>query len=101
MCFLIQPFPRLHTLLHTYTGAVDALALYMWRSNALRLRHCSSTAAARNGLNIRRYGSESSLPISEDEFARALGVVFPWTWKQESKETLGMEDLEFVGAFAD
>jgi hypothetical protein len=73
----------------------------MWRSNALRLRHCSSITTTYNALNIRRYGSESSLPIGEEEFERALKVVLPWKWKHESKTPLGMADVQLAEAFAD
>ncbi|KZM21811.1 ATP binding [Ascochyta rabiei] len=44
----------------------------MWRSNVLRLREKSSAAAWRN---TRAHSSQTSLPISDQEFWRALGRV--------------------------
>lgn len=45
----------------------------MWRSNALRLRSCSSTAIASHGIKtFRLYSSVKSLPVTNDEFKRSL-----------------------------
>ncbi|KAF1930711.1 uncharacterized protein M421DRAFT_418194 [Didymella exigua CBS 183.55] len=41
----------------------------MWRSNVIRLRNCSSAAAWRN---TRWYSSQTSLPITNNEFEAAL-----------------------------
>lgn len=72
---------------------INATALYMWRSNVLRLRKCSSAAVSHYGVNIRRYSSAKSLPISEREFISALKKVLPWKWNTESKAPLGMRFL--------
>jgi len=79
--------------LNRYTGVLNALALYMWRSNVLRLRNCSSTTTFRNGLNTRWYSSKKSLPVSEREFEHALREVLPWEWRTESKTPLGTDDF--------
>ena len=47
---------------------------YMWRSNVLGLRNCSSIASASYGVrSLRWYSSAKSLPVTKDEFKRALG----------------------------
>jgi hypothetical protein len=57
--------------------AFDATALYMWRSNVLRLRKCSSARVGRHGVKQRCYSSAKSLPISEEEFAGVLDEFLP------------------------
>jgi hypothetical protein len=57
--------------------AFDATALYMWRSNVLRLRKCSSARIGRNGVNPRWHSSAKGLPISEEEFAGVLDGFLP------------------------
>jgi hypothetical protein len=47
----------------------NVTASYMWRSNVLRLRKYSSAAAWRN---TRWYSSQTSLPITGEEFRQAL-----------------------------
>lgn len=84
------PLFRLQVALYQYTGVFNAPELYMWRSNVLRLRNCSSTATTRNGLNARRYSSGRSLPVSEKEFEDALRRVLPGKWNTESRTPLGM-----------
>jgi hypothetical protein len=67
----------------------NATALYMWRSNVLGLRKCSSTATARYGLTTRWYSSGKSLPIDEKEFEAALGKVLTWKWDTLPSTPLG------------
>lgn len=55
------------------SGRAWVLGAYMWRSNALRLRSCSSTAIASHGIKtFRRYSSVKSLPVTNDEFKQSL-----------------------------
>lgn len=82
-------------------GAFNATALYMWRSNVLKLRNVSSTWTFRHGVNARWYSSGKSLPINEKEFEDALRKVLPWQWNTESKTPLGMRDLIQPEATAD
>lgn len=74
-------FSTLVHFLHWYfAGASNATALYMWRSNVLSLRQCSSAGRLRRGVNSRWYGSTTSSPITEKEFEDALQVVLPRRW---------------------
>jgi hypothetical protein len=82
-------------------GRTNDTALYMWRSNVLRVRKCSSYASFRNGLIARRLSSGPSTPISEKEFEGALGEVLPWAWENESKTPLGRGRVWRVGARTD
>jgi hypothetical protein len=76
-----QTFFHSHLFLHWYfTGAFNATALYMWRSNVLSLRQCSSAGRLRHGVKSRWYSSTSSLPITEKEFEDALEAVLPRRW---------------------
>jgi hypothetical protein len=73
-----------------FAGAFDATALYMWRSNVLRLRKCSSAGARRHGVKPRWYSSAQSLPVSEEEFTAVLRGILPELWGVEGKAPLGM-----------
>lgn len=77
-------------------SAVNATALYMWRSNVLRLRSCSSTTVRKPGLKKRWYSSEKGLPVSGDEFLEALDKVYSRR-KWRPNYTLGTE-LPFADA---
>jgi hypothetical protein len=68
----------------------DATALYMWRSNVLRLRRCSSAGVWRHGVKPRWYSSAEGLPISEDEFTDALDEILPEILNGEGRVPLGM-----------
>jgi hypothetical protein len=71
-------------------GAFDATALFMWRSNVLRLRKCSSAGVLRHGVQPRRYSSAKSLPVSEEEFTSVLRGIMPELWGVEGNASLGM-----------
>ena len=67
----------------------------MWRSNVLRLRKCSSAATWRN---TKRYSSQTSLPITNEEFAVALRSVDGSNWwsRDHESQRLGMMVLSLV-----
>lgn len=75
----------------TELGQRGVLDAYMWRSNVLRLRNCSSAPIRRYGVNIntRRYSSEKSLPVTKEEFERAFSKVLKAKWDTESNTSLG------------
>jgi hypothetical protein len=61
---------------------------FMWRSNVIRLRKCSSAAAWRN---TRWYSEQTSLPITNNEFEAALQKTGWGKWHMGSRRrTLGM-----------
>lgn len=68
----------------------NAPALYMLRSNVLRLRKCSSAGGLRHGVARRLYSSEKSLSITEEEFNDALGLVLAG---QRSREGNRLRDV--------
>ena len=67
--------PHVPFVFNIFAAASNATALYMWRSNVLRLRKCSSAGGLRHGVARRPYSSEKSLPITDEEFNDALGLV--------------------------
>jgi hypothetical protein len=71
-------------------GAFDATALFMWSSNVLRLRKCSSAGVLRHGIKPRWYSSARSLPVSQEEFAGVLRGILPELWGVEGNAPLGM-----------
>jgi tRNA(Ile)-lysidine synthase len=70
-------------------AASNATALYMWRSNVLRLRKCSSAGGLRHGVARRLYSSEKSLPITDEEFHDALGSVLAERRAREGSNLTG------------
>jgi hypothetical protein len=83
----LEPFFRFFNFFAV--ALFNATALYMWRSNVLRLRKCSSAAVSRYGMTTRWYSAEKSLPVDEAEFEVALGKVLAWNWNTPARAPLG------------
>jgi hypothetical protein len=67
-------------------GLFDA---YMWRSNVLRLRICSSARTGRCTVSRRWYSDEKSLAVTGNEFEWALKRGLQWEFTSQSKTPLG------------
>lgn len=74
-----------------FRGVFNGTAPFMWRSNVLRLRQCSSTTTIHHGLRPRWYSSERSLPITKEEFESALKKVIRWEPTTQSNRPIGMQ----------
>lgn len=76
-----------------FAVAINATVSFMWRSNALCLRSCSSIPI-HNGLKKRWYSGAKALPVSEDEFMQALDNVHSLLKRNNNRRrqrTLGKE----------
>lgn len=80
-------------LLRYLCAAANATALYMWRSNVLRLRKCSSAGGARHGVTRRWHSSEKSLPITQKEFDDALDRVLAVRRMRLSKNSISVNKV--------
>lgn len=81
--------PHVPFVFNIFAAASNATALYMWRSNVLRLRKCSSAGGLRHGVARRLYSSEKSLPITDEEFHDALGSVLAERRAREGSNLTG------------
>jgi hypothetical protein len=68
----------------------NATALYMWRSNVLGLRNCSSARPIHHGLRVRCYSS-AGLPVSNGEFRAVLDGLLENKWASKSNAPIGMQ----------
>jgi hypothetical protein len=68
----------------------NATALYMWRSNVLGLRNCSSARPIHHGLRVRCYSS-ASLPVSNGEFRAVLNGLLKDKPALETNAPIGMQ----------
>jgi hypothetical protein len=68
----------------------NATTLYMWRSNVLRLRNCSSARPIRHGLRVRCYSS-AGLPVSNGEFEAVLTGMLKDKRASQSNAPVGMQ----------
>jgi hypothetical protein len=82
-------------LLHVLTTrscsrVLNATALYMWRSNVLGLRNCSSARPIHHRLRVRCYSS-AGLPVSNGEFKAVLNDLLKDKWASKINTPIGMQ----------
>jgi hypothetical protein len=68
----------------------NATALYMWRSNVLGLRNCSSARPIHHGLRVRCYSS-AGLPVSNGEFRAVLNGLLKDKPASQTNAPIGMQ----------